>query len=104
MSNKKPILIPFNKWSRERIINGFKDVTSRSKRYNDPLVYEVLVLPWGRIKKELYFREGAESPEELQTVINKIFRKHVPDDRDFYVHYFDRKKMKERLEKPEGSE
>lgn len=93
--------LPFNSWSRDKIINGFKDCTSRTKKYNDPLVYEVLVLPWSRIKKELYFREGAKSPDELQKVINKIFRGIVPDNKDFYVHYFDRFRMRDRLIKQE---
>ena len=33
--------LPFNSWSRKRIIDGHKDITSRSKEYDDPLVYRI---------------------------------------------------------------
>jgi hypothetical protein len=43
-------------------------------------------LPWWFIRRFLYRDEGAESPEELQRVINQIFRRTVYQDEMFYVH------------------
>ena len=78
----------FNAWSKVRIRNGTKRLTSRKKKYSDD--YDVLVimppLPWWFIKRFLYRDEGAESPEELQRVINQIFRRVVKPDEMFYVH------------------
>ena len=81
----------FNAWSQERINRGEKVITSRKKaHYNDPDVYFVLgKLPWGIIRDRLYIAEGAETPEELQQVIDDIFARRgypVADDEEFYVH------------------
>lgn len=78
----------FNKWSKDRIACGIKTLTSRTKPYlDDPDVkYVTQPLPLWFIKKYLYRDEGASSPEELQRVINQIFRKEVSEDRLFYVH------------------
>lgn len=78
----------FNKWSMERIKEGRKHLTSRSKpHHNDPDVkYITPPLPLWFIKRFLYRDEGANSPEELQKVINQIFRKKVDENREFYVH------------------
>ena len=82
-------LIPFTEWSRERIAQGRKTCTSRHKRYTkDPRVYFISrKLPWGWIKKEYWKQEGADSSEELQEVIEKIYRRKVLDTEKFYVHY-----------------
>jgi len=81
----------FNQWSRERIECGEKFITSRKEpHYNDPDVLFILgKLPWGIIRDRLYIAEGAESPEELQEVIDKIFARRgypVADDEEFYIH------------------
>lgn len=78
----------FNKWSKLRIELGLKIITSRKqKSLSDPDVqYIVGPLPWKFIRDYLYNAEGAESPEELQKVINKIFRRVVKDDEPFFVH------------------
>ena len=81
----------FNAWSRERIEQGKKTITSRKSRHdNDPGVALILgPLPWGVIRDYLYKDEGAESPKELQEVIDKIFARRgypVADDELFYVH------------------
>jgi len=81
----------FNKWSIEKIKQGTKLITSRKEAHlNDPDVAFILGrLPWGIIRDRLYIAEGAESPEELQTVIDKIFSRRgypVADDEEFYVH------------------
>ena len=81
----------FNAWSRERIEQGKKIITSRKSRHdNDPDVALILSpLPWGVIRDYLYKDEGAESPKELQKVIDKIFARRgypVADDELFYVH------------------
>ena len=78
----------FNAWSKKRIRNGTKIITSRRVQHlNDPDVYAIMPpLPWWFIRRFLYRDEGAESPEELQRVINQIFRRTVYQDEMFYVH------------------
>jgi len=82
--------IPFNKWSKARIKLGKKKGTARHKKYlNDPRVLWISPkLPWWFIKKYLWRDEGAFSPEELQQVIDEIYGRRVPDDEEFYWHYF----------------
>ena len=89
--------LPFNSWSRERILQGRKSCTSRHRLYDDPLVTHTVHLTWEWIKRFHWEAEGADSPEELQQVIEKIMRRKVPDDELFFVHFFDNKKMQERL-------
>ena len=83
----------FNKWSMTRIKAGKKILTSRKHDYaalgDEEVQYSVGPLPWGFIKKYLYRDEGVESPEELQSIINQIFRRIVEDDEKFYVHIID---------------
>lgn len=78
----------FNAWSKVRIRNGTKRLTSRRENQeSDPdVLYVVGPMPWKFIKHYLYRAEGAESPEELQRVINQIFRRAVRSYEMFYVH------------------
>jgi len=78
----------FNSWSLKRIKEGRKTLTSRKQRYDkDYDVADVIgPLPWWFIKYYLYRDEGADSPEELQRVINGIFRREVDRDEMFFVH------------------
>ena len=81
----------FNAWSRERIERGTKTITSRKEKHlNDPDVAFILgKLPWHIIRDYLYVAEGADSPKELQEVIDKIFARRgypVADDEEFWVH------------------
>ena len=83
----------FNKWSLDRIVKGTKLITSRKHTYkDDPHIKRLLDVPlsWWFIRDYLYTIEGADSPEELQRVINGIFRRVVEDDEMFYVHVIDR--------------
>jgi len=93
--------IPFNEWSREKIRLGNKSCTSRHKRYaKDSLVYYITPkLPWWFIRCYLWEDEGAESPDELQQVIEGIYKRKVPDDELFYVHFFRNYGMGKRLHK-----
>lgn len=83
----------FNKWSRNKIELGKKTLTSRRHDYHklgdEEVLYSVGPLPWKFIREFLYSDEGAASPEELQRVINQIFRRVVQDDEQFYVHVLD---------------
>jgi len=81
----------FNNWSKSKILANEKTLTSRTKKHeNDSdVLYIFGPLPWWFIKQYLYRDEGAESPEQLQRVINQIFRRVVDDDRLFYVHVID---------------
>ena len=81
----------FNAWSKEKIQLGVKRLTSRKTRHdNDPDVeYIVGPLPWKFIREYLCREEGADSPEELQEVIDTIFARRgypVADNEEFYVH------------------
>ena len=78
----------FNAWSKKQIREGKKRLTSRREsQESDPdVLYVVGPLPWQFIKYYLYRDEGAESPEELQRVINGIFRRTVRPYEVFYVH------------------
>jgi hypothetical protein len=82
-------LIPFNEWSQERIRRGTKKCTSRHKRYTkDPRVTWISPkLPLWFIVAYLWRHEGAESQEELEQVFRDIYKRHVPDDELFYVHF-----------------
>ena len=92
-------LLPFNSWSKKRILDGRKCCTSRHKKYSKDTLVKIVSPPetWGYIRNNLYVEEGADSPEELQQVIEDIMRRPVPDDELFYVHWFDNSKMQERL-------
>jgi hypothetical protein len=80
--------IQFNAWSSKRIREGKKWATSRNKPYeDDERVLGIIKLPWWFIRDYLYMVEGAESPEELQSVINQAQRRVVKDDDTFYVHF-----------------
>lgn len=82
--------IPFNAWSKERIRQGRKFCTSRHKRYVDERVlFIVNDIPWWFIREHLWKVEGADSPGELQAVIEDIMKRHVPDDELFNVHIGD---------------
>lgn len=89
----------FNAWSTSRILKGSKRLTSRRKKYvNDEIVEHITgPLPWWFIREYLYRDEGAESPYELQCVINKIFRRQVYADELFFVHVLDIPRVKRRL-------
>lgn len=81
--------IPFNEWSKERIEQGRKFCTSRHKKYsNDPRVVCITPkMPWHIIRTFFWKLEGANSPGELQRVIEGIYKREVPDDENFYVHF-----------------
>ena len=89
----------FNAWSRKRILEGKKSLTSRTKRYdNDDDVFHIFgPLPLWFICAYLYRDEGADSPSELKRIINQIFRQDVDWQREFYVHVLNVERIKERL-------
>lgn len=89
-SNKPPIeYLKFNKWSQERIDQGRKFATSRTRIWNDPRVFFVVRIPLWLIINYFYEAEGADSGDELQRRINQIFRRKVDDSRMFYFHVGD---------------
>ena len=85
------MLIPFNLWSKGRIALGKKCCTSRHKKYLDDsrVIGISKKMPWGFIKTYLFELEGADSPAELQNIIEDIYKREVKDDELFYVHFGD---------------
>lgn len=85
----------FNRWSLKRIREGKKTLTSRRNRHETDPVVEGIVgpLPLWFIKRYLYRAEGAESPDELQRVINQVSRRKVHDLEDFFVHVINPEKV-----------
>jgi len=84
-------LIPFNEWSRERIKHGRKFMTSRHKQYTEDKRV-LIILPkmaWGEIREKFWQLEGADSPMELQKVIEDIYKREVHLDEMFYPHLGD---------------
>lgn len=49
----------------------------------------MVMLPWWFIRDRLYALEGADSPSELQGVINQVQRRIVGDKEMFWVHFGD---------------
>lgn len=78
----------FNAWSEKRRELGVKRLTSRRNAHTDDPDVEYVVGPlsWHFIREFLYRDEGAVCPEELQRVINQIFRREVKDHELFFVH------------------
>ena len=81
--------IPFNDWSKERIKLGWKKCTSRHKRYTEDerVTWISPKLPWWFIRTYLWKPEGGKSPEELQAVVEDIYKRKVPDEEGFYLHF-----------------
>lgn len=90
--------IPFNEWSKERIKKGAKECTSRHKRYTKDtrVTWISPKLPFWFIRTYLWKAEGADSPEELQEVVDKIYGRLVQDTEEFYVHFGDFKDATEK--------
>jgi hypothetical protein len=87
----------FNAWSMKRIREGKKTLTSRSKRYENDSHVRAIVgpLPIWFICSYLFKDEGAESPAELKSVIDQIWRRHVSYDLELYVHVLNVEKILE---------
>jgi len=81
--------IPFNAWSKQRIAEGRKFCTSRHKKYlhDDRVLCIIPKVQWHIIKTFFWQAEGADSPTELQQVIEDIYKRKVPDDEYFHVHF-----------------
>ncbi len=79
--------IPFNSWSMERIKQGRKICTSRTRIWNDERVYLVLQLPLSVVRDYLWREEGADNPEEFERIWRKIFRGRFEPQKLVYVHF-----------------
>ena len=83
----KEISIPFNKWSKNRLLYT-KFSTCRNRKYGDVgdffyvnnIKYKldlVIQLPIWFIANELWFSEGAICKKEFNDIINKIYKNKV---------------------------
>ena len=95
------IMIPFNKWSLEKIKEGKKKCTCRRKPYGkigdtfevDGTLYELTDVMQGRLSdvaEYWYEFEGCNSPDEFKHIWKLIHRKmgYVPD-MVVYLHCFE---------------
>lgn len=81
-------MIPFNKWSKERIGQNRKFATTRDKAYlNEKCIISIARLPLWFVKEHLWQIEGADSPEEFEKVWRKIHRGQFEADKSYYVHF-----------------
>ena len=82
--------LPFNKWSQERINLGKKFCTSRTKKYTDPRVVNVIKMPLWVVAAYLWKMEGADSPQEFEKVWREIHPKRGwTPNLDVFVHFGD---------------
>ena len=94
------IEIPFNDWSKERLLHQTKKATSRTKKYGDigdwfrvdDFDYEielVIKVPLWFVAEDLFRSEGAESSEEFIEVWKSIHKRkgYRPFDMVWYHHF-----------------
>ena len=94
------ITIPFNNWSKERLLTQYKKATSRTKKYGEAgdifevdgykyVLELVLHVPLWFVAEDLYKTEGAESTEEFIEVWESIHPKrgYRPFDNVWYHHF-----------------
>lgn len=102
---QEEVNIPFNEWSLERLADGRKTATTRSKKYSEPGTRFLVETKPGKIqtfeiisitKKKLmtvanehYDEEGAESPQEFIDQWNLIHprRKYQPMDEKWFHRF-----------------
>lgn len=95
MTAKADNLLPFAKWSRERIAQGRKFATSRSKPYDkDPRVLMIVEMPLRIVIENLWKIEGADSPEELIQVWRSIHKGQCNPNDKVFVHFGDFREKK----------
>ncbi len=99
------ISIPFNDWSKERLADGRKTATCRSKKYGEPgntfqvncwpgpvKTFEIMSITKKKlmtVANEHYDEEGAESPQEFIEQWNLIHprRKYQPMDEKWFHRF-----------------
>jgi len=97
------IEMPFNLWSKERLILGKKQATSRNKKYGDIgdtfivgnweyVIIGVTMFPLWFIRKYLYQTEGCDTPEEFVDIWNVIHpKKRWQSSQYVWYHLFEAK-------------
>jgi hypothetical protein len=92
--------IPFNDWSEERLQEGRKTATTRTKRYGDPgdrfraagHVYElthVVTVPLGIVAEQFHDLEGARTTAAFVEVWEDIhYRRGFERDWEVWLHLF----------------
>jgi hypothetical protein len=94
------IEIPFNAWSLVRLQKGIKNSTWRSKAYGGQsdifhaagktyqLIYVIGNIPACDVISSLWRLEGADGPEELETILRGIKRGHYNPLALGFLHIF----------------
>jgi hypothetical protein len=89
-------MLKFNKWSQERINQGRKFCTSRSKPdFDDPRVCHIFEMKLKEVRDLLWQTEGADSPAEFEKVWRSIFRGKFEPERTIFVHFGDFREKKQ---------
>lgn len=97
------INIPFNEWSINRIKQGIKTATTRTKKYGKQgdiftvgsekyIISGYLKTSLGIVIGYLYREEGAASPTEFIAVWNSIYpKKNFDPEQTVWIHFFQKK-------------
>lgn len=82
--------LTFNDWSIQRIAEGRKFCTSRTKKYDDPRVVRTEKFPLWFVRDFLWQVEGANSPQEFEEVWESIHpKKGFNKYQEVFVHFGD---------------
>lgn len=90
--------LPFTRWSRQRIAQGRKWATTRTRKFYDPRVVLCFEIELGRVRDEFWQIEGADSPEEYEKVWRSLHRGHYRGNRWVYIHFGDFREGERMLE------
>ena len=94
------VLIPFMPEWKEKMLNGIKTCTSRTKKYGSigdyfkqfGAIFEItniIKLPLSYIADILYIKEGCDSPEEFKKIWIKLHpRKGWVPNQEVFAHLF----------------
>lgn len=102
MRKPKQVKIPFKPYFRERLLDGTKTATTRTKRFGRPgdwfpaygatfTILQVLVVNLHLVRRDYYTHEGFKEPHEFESCWISIHRrKGWQGGQQVYLHLFER--------------
>ena len=99
---QKQITLPFQPEWEEKLLNGEKTCTSRTRKYGEPndwfeifgknfRITAIVKFPLGDVAKFLYNKEGCNSPNEFRVIWSKLHpRKGWVPEQVVFTHFFRR--------------